>query len=87
LKFVDVLLLQGGEVLRSFTVDELGLGIEAGFEGVHGRTGFAFRSTRSGGFESIEPVGLDLTLDRHRDDGAWVPRRHCNSEAIAEIRV
>ena len=32
MKFVEVLLLEGGEVLGGLTVDELGFGIEAGFQ-------------------------------------------------------
>jgi len=68
LKFVEILLLQCGEVLGGLTLDELGFGIEAGFESVHGRTGFAFRRARSSRLASIEPIGLNLTFGRHRDD-------------------
>ena len=57
----EVLVLELGEFLAGLAVDELGLGIEAGFESVLGRDGLAWGSTRACGFFGVEPVGVDLT--------------------------
>ena len=53
---VGVFVLEGGELFAALAIDELGVGVEAGFESVLGGHGFAFGSAGSGGFKSIEAV-------------------------------
>jgi hypothetical protein len=55
-------LLEVGEVLRG--KDE-GLGVNAGFEGIHGGGGFACDRGGAGGFLRVAAVGFDLTEGRH----------------------
>jgi hypothetical protein len=61
----DVLVLERGKLVAALADDELRVGVEAGFEGVLGGDGLAFRSARAGGFLGIEPVGFNLTLGSH----------------------
>ena len=64
----EAVVVFGVEFLESgvdFAADDLGVGVDAGFESVHGRAGLAFGSARSGGFARIEAVGLDLFLRWH----------------------
>ena len=65
LETFEVLVLELGELAAVLAGDELGLGIQAGFQSVHGRYSLALRRTRAGGFLSVEAIGLDLTRSRH----------------------
>ena len=60
-----VLGLEEGEVFAGFAEDELGIGVEAGFEGILGGGALAFGGARSGGVEGVEAIGLDLFLSWH----------------------
>jgi len=61
----EVLVLELGELGAVFSGDELRLGVEPGFKGVHAGDGLALRSARAGGFFGVEAVSLDLTLSSH----------------------
>jgi hypothetical protein len=53
----------GGEELKGRGVlagDDLGLSVNAGFEGIETDSGLALDGARTRGFLRIEPVGLDL---------------------------
>jgi hypothetical protein len=56
---------EGFEVGGFFAADDLGFGVDAGFQGVHGRGGFALGGARAGGLLSVEAVGLGLFLGCH----------------------
>ena len=45
--------------------EDEGLGVDAGFEGVHGRDGFACDRGRAGGFLGVTTIRFDLTQCRH----------------------
>jgi len=47
-------LLEGGP---GFAADELGFGVDSGFEGVHGGAGLALVGAGSGGFFRVEAIG------------------------------
>jgi hypothetical protein len=66
-RLVLVLILgsKGFEITGVFAGDDVGLGMDAGFEGVETRNGLAFRGTRSGGFLGIATVGRELLMGRH----------------------
>jgi hypothetical protein len=51
---------KGVEGLGAFTANDVGFGVDAGFESVHAGDGFALDGARAGGFLSVEAVGLDL---------------------------
>jgi hypothetical protein len=53
---------EGGEGCWVFAADDLGVRVDAGLEGVHTGDGFARWGAGSGGFSSVEAVGLDLFL-------------------------
>jgi hypothetical protein len=48
-----------------FAGDDLGLSVDAGFEGMEAGNGIAFDGARAGGFRRIEAVGLVLIVCRH----------------------
>jgi hypothetical protein len=54
---------QGG---RIFAGDDVGLSVDAGFEGIEAGDGLAPWGTRAGGFLRIEAVGLDLVDSGHK---------------------
>ena len=45
--------------------DDVGVGVNAGFEGIEAGNGLAFGGTGAGGFLRIEAVSLDLVESRH----------------------
>jgi hypothetical protein len=55
-------LIEIGEV---FGGEDEGFGVDAGFEGVHGRCGFACDRGGAGGFLGVAAVGFYLTGSRH----------------------
>ena len=57
------------ESCESFAADELRLGVDAGFECVHGGPRLALDGARSRGFECVEAVGLKLLLGCHKTKG------------------
>ena len=59
--FVDEL-LEVGEFLGG---EDEGLGVDAGFEGIHGGDGFACDRGGAGGFLRVTTVRFDLTKGRH----------------------
>ena len=60
---------EGGEVIGVFTADDEGLGMNPGFQSIHGRRGLAFEGTGAGRFLRIEAVGLDLFEGGHKRKG------------------
>ena len=58
--------LEGGE---DFAADELGFGVDAGFEGIHGGAGLALGGAGSGGFLRVEAIGCELFLGCHKRGG------------------
>ena len=61
--FLDELL----QVCEFFGGEEERLGVDAGFEGIHGGGGFACDRGGAGGFLRVTAVGFDLPLGGHRD--------------------
>ena len=59
--FVDELL----EVGEFFGGEDEGLGVDAGFEGIHGGDGFACDRGGAGGFLRVTAVRFDLSKGRH----------------------
>ena len=57
------------ELRDGFAGDGMGLGIDAGFEGVHAGTGLALDGAGSGGFLCVEAIGLDLLSGCHKTGG------------------
>jgi hypothetical protein len=55
-------LLEGGNV---FVGEDEGFGVDAGFESVHGRGGFACDRGGAGGFLGVATVGFYLPDGRH----------------------
>jgi len=54
----------GGEKIQSrgvFAADDLGFGVNAGFQGIEADSGFALGRARAGGFLRVEAIGLDLS--------------------------
>ncbi len=49
------------EVGELFGGEDEGFGVDAGFEGIHGRDGFACDRGGAGGFEGVTPVGFNLS--------------------------
>jgi hypothetical protein len=49
------------EIGESLGGEDEGLGVDAGFEGVHGRCGFACDRGRAGGFLGVTTIRFDLT--------------------------
>ena len=59
---------RGGESFELggiFAGDDVGPGIDAGFEGVQRGDGFACGRCGAGGFLGVEAIGVDLCLGRH----------------------
>jgi hypothetical protein len=48
-----------------FAGDDVGPGVDAGFEGVERGSGFAFGRCWAGGFLGVEAIGVDLGLGGH----------------------
>jgi hypothetical protein len=63
--FAGEFLEGGGE----FAADELGLGVDAGLEGIHGGAGLALGGAGSGGFLRVEAIGCELSLGCHKRGG------------------
>ena len=61
--------LEGFEVGGFFAADDLGFGVDAGFEGIHAGGRFALGSVGAGGFLCVEAIGLDLFLGCHTTGG------------------
>jgi hypothetical protein len=59
-------LFEVGEVLGG---EDEGLGVDAGFEGVHGRRGLACDRGGAGGFLGVTAVGFYLSESRHSGSG------------------
>jgi hypothetical protein len=62
----EVLGGQGVEGRGVFATDDLGLRVDAGFQGILGRGGLALSGARAGGFPGVQAVGLDLLLGCHK---------------------
>ena len=62
---VVVLVLEGFEVAGFFAGDDLGLGVDAGFQGIEGGSFLPFRSFRSSGFLGVGAIRVDLSLRCH----------------------
>jgi len=45
--------------------DDMGPGVDSGFEGIERGGGFAFGRGGTGGFLGVEAIGVDLSLGRH----------------------
>ena len=67
---VDVFGSEGFESGGVFAADEVRLGVDAGFQGVHGGDGLALGGAGAGGFSGVEAVGLGLFESCH---GSVVP--------------
>jgi hypothetical protein len=50
---------------KIFAGDDVGPGVDAGFEGVERGSGFAFGRCWAGGFLGVEAIGVDLGLAGH----------------------
>jgi hypothetical protein len=61
----EVLSGEGTEFGGVFANDDLGSGIEAGFEGVGTGSGFTIGGARAGGFLCVAAVGRDLFRGTH----------------------
>jgi hypothetical protein len=64
-RFADEFLEGGGD----FAADELGFGVDAGFEGVHGGAGLARGGAGSGGFLCVDAIGCELFWGCHKRGG------------------
>ena len=53
---------EGLEFGGVFVADDLGFGVDAGFQGVERGDGLAFGGSGAGGFLRVQPVGVDLCL-------------------------
>jgi hypothetical protein len=56
---------EGFEILGGLAGDDLGAGVDAGFEGVETGDGLALGSAGAGGFEGVAAVRFDLTGGSH----------------------
>ena len=63
---VEVLSGERGEGIGVFAADDLGFGVDAGFQGILGRDGLALSGARTGRFGSIQTIGLDLVFSGHK---------------------
>ena len=80
---VVVHVAKGFELSGGLAADDLGFGVDAGFEGVHTTDGFAGDGVRSGGFLRIQTIGCDLFDGGHRP-----PSEHrVTGEPAGEARV
>jgi hypothetical protein len=55
-----------GEGLGVFAADDVGLGVNAGFQGIHAGDGLAGLGARAGGFQRILTIRLDLFVASHK---------------------
>lgn len=65
---VEAVVIFGGEDLEvggAFAVDDLGFGVDSGFECVLRRAALAFGGARAGGIARVEAIGLDLFESCH----------------------
>jgi hypothetical protein len=60
LAFLVVEAGEGLEIGGIFAADDVGLSVDAGFQGIHGRSGLALSGAGAGGVPGVEAVGLDL---------------------------
>ena len=58
---------EGIEGMGVFAADDLGLGVNAGFQGIEAGDGLALDGAWAGGFLSVAAVGVDLILGRHAE--------------------
>ena len=68
----EAAVILGGEFVEGglvFAADELGLGIDTGFERVPGGAGLALVGARAGRFLRVEAIGVNLFLGWHRGRG------------------
>ena len=56
---------EGFEFGGVFAGDDVGPGVDAGFQGVEGRGGFAFGGFGAGGFLGVQAIGVDLGFSGH----------------------
>jgi hypothetical protein len=68
------------EIGESFGREDEGLGVDAGFEGVHGGSGLACSGGGAGGVLGVAAVGFYLTESRHGGSGSEL-RSGCPSFA------
>jgi hypothetical protein len=66
LAFLVVEIGEGLQVRGILTEDNVGLSIDAGFQGIHAGDGPALNGAGTGGFAGIAAIGLDLKKCRHR---------------------
>ena len=66
---VVILGAEGLEVGGFFVADDVGLGVDAGFQGILGRSGLALSGAGTGGFLGIEAIGLGLLFGGHESGG------------------
>jgi hypothetical protein len=69
-----VLVEVGGELFEVgevFGGEDEGFGVDAGFEGVHGGSGFACDRSGTGGFLGVTAVCFDLTQSGHGGSRGW----------------
>jgi hypothetical protein len=64
----EVAIGEGAEFGGVFAVDDLGAGIEAGFQGVGTGGGLALGGARAGGFLGVESVSGDLLGGAHTEE-------------------
>ena len=62
----EVLGGQGVEGGGVFATDDLGFGVDAGFQGILGRGGLALSGAGTGRFLGVQAVGLDLFFSCHK---------------------
>ena len=74
-------LVEVGEVFRG---EDEGLGVDAGFEAVHGGDGLACDRGGAGGFLGIAAVGFNLALGGHGASGMGTGREACPTLRIEE---
>jgi hypothetical protein len=66
---VVILVGEGFEAGGGFVLDDVGTGVDAGFESVHRRAGLALGGAGSGGFLRVEAIGCELFLSCHKRGG------------------
>ena len=66
---VVILVGEGFEAAGGFVLDDVGTGVDAGFESVHRGAGLALGGAGSGGFLRVEAIGCELFLGGHKTGG------------------
>jgi hypothetical protein len=69
---VELIVVLGGELRESFGIfaaDDVGSGVDAGFQGVHPSDGFAGVGAGAGGFLRIQAIRRDLLFRCHKRKG------------------